>query len=246
MSIVFTNQGASAAPDFSISTDQSNYTGSVWTPPTAGVIAACVATRIANPGNTPTLQGNGISYTQVANLSVDPGASHRLTWFLGDAAGSSAGVPVVDYAGQTQLMCAISFISAEGVDISGGLEAAVVQTSSVSGSSTGGTLSFLAAGHADNRPLAAWFHQANEVTGPDGGWTEADDFSGSGPTRGFETQYKTDGMADNASTWVTSSPFVGLGFELKAEIAAGGQPAVKRMGGVPHVHSNSSQGGRTW
>lgn len=205
-----------------------------------------MANRIANPGNTPTLQGNGVSWVQVATISVDPGASHRLTWFLGDAAGSSAGVPVVDFAGQTQIMCGASFISAEGVDISGGMVAAVVQTSSVSGTSTGGTLAFLAAGHADNLPLAAWFHQANESTSPDGGWTEADDFGGVGPARSFETQYKTDGMADNTSSWVTSSAFIGLGIELKAEIVAGGQPAVKRQGGVPHAYSNSSQGSGVW
>jgi hypothetical protein len=29
-------------------------------------------------------------------------------------------------------------------------------------------------------------------------------------------------------------------------VTAGGQPAVKRMAGVPHAHSNRSQGGSVW
>lgn len=247
MAIVFTNLGASANPDIVDALNSATYSGTSWTPPTTGIIISFVTNRIANPGNVPTMEGNAINWIQLATASNDPGASHRITAFGANAAGAVTGATGVRFAGETQISCDASFFQAEGVDISGGLLAAVVQAPISSGTSTSGTLTFLAAGHADNRAVCAWAHQAQEITSPDGGWVEIDDVSGTGPARGFETQWKDDGVASNTTTWVTSSAFIALGLELKAEVGGEtGQPAVKRMGGVPHAHSNSSQGGRVW
>lgn len=181
-----------------------------------------VGNRIANPGNTPTLDAFGVAWSEIDTVSVDPGAAHRITLFAADAASAVQGLPVVDFAGQTQLMCVATFVQVEGMDISGGLASAFVQTPDGNGSSVTGTVVMAAAGHADNRAIAFFFHQANEATAPGSGWTELDDFAGSGPTRGFQTEYNNTGVADAIATWATSSPFVGLAAEIKATIAGGG------------------------
>jgi hypothetical protein len=218
--ITFANLGVSATPDTKDGADASSYPTASWTPPTSGVIALCVMNRIANPGNVPTVSGNGITWTQVATLSVDPGAAHRITWFLADATGATTGVTTIDFAGETQISCDSMFLHiTANLDISGGLAAAVVQAPNTNGTGTSGTVTFAAAGHADNRAVIGWFHQANEATNPDAAWTGGDDFAGSGPTRGAETQWKSDGVANNTSTWVTSSAYIGLGLELKATVS---------------------------
>ena len=229
--ISFTDQDTPDLTGVAAAADGASYTTPSWTPPTSGIVAVCVANRIANPGNKPTLTGNGMTWTEVATLSDDPGAAHRLTWFLAACIASPATEAVtIDFAAQTQLSCNASFFSVTGVDISGGLAAAVVQAPFTSGTNTTGTITFAAAGHADNRAVCAWFHQANEGTNEDttNGWTEIDDQAGTGPTRGFQTQWLATGVANNTSTWTTSSAYIGLGLELKATVA-GGTVKVQRL-----------------
>lgn len=218
--ITFANLGVSATPDLRQGTDNSSFPTASHTPPTSGVIAAAVFNRIANPGNVPTLSGWGITWTQVATLSVDPGAAHRITWFLADATGATTGAVTADFAGETQLSCDISFIHiTASLDISGGVLAAVVQAPPTNGTGTGGTITFAAAGHADNRPIAAWFHQANEATTEDANWVAADDLAGTGPARDIHTGYDDNGFTNPTVSWATSSAYIGLGLELKAQVA---------------------------
>jgi hypothetical protein len=108
--------------------------------------------------------------------------------------------------------------------LSGGVANAFVQTPNNSGSSaTSGSVTLAAAGNAANRPIAAFLHDADEVTVERTNWTECDDMHGSGPDRAFHTQYRSDAFETTASaSWSTSGDWAGLAAELKASVAGGG------------------------
>mgnify|MGYP001582549698 CR=1 FL=1 len=231
MAIAFANLGASANPDINNSTDASSYVNTSWTPPTSGLILVGVGTRVVAGPNIPTISGNGITWVQIATILFTASTTNdeRITLFGADASGSSAGATSVAFAGQTQLSCTVSFLQATGVDLSGGVAAAFVQKPTGSDiAATSGSIALAAAADAANRPIALWFHFANEVTTPRTNWTEADDLRGSGPLRGVETQYRSDAFETTASaSWVTSSRWGVIAAELKAEVAAAVAPVLR-------------------
>ena len=236
--ISFSNLGSSADPDINSGADASSYStiacspGPCWTPPTSGLIIVFVYSRIANPGNVPTVSGNSLTWTQIDTVVADPGSSHRITLFGANASGSTQGQTTIDFAGQTQLDAMASFFQATGVDLSGGVAAAFVQTPDNNGTGTSGTVTLAAAGNSGNRPIAAFTHQENEVTTPDGAWTEVDDFNGGGPLRGFNTQWDTDGFQNASADWSpTSVPWVGMAAELKMESTGATLDQLMRHGG---------------
>lgn len=225
MAITFTNLGASQTtatnPDIRISTNANSYSNSSWTPPTTGIIIADVVNWIAAVGNVPTGSGNSLTWAQIATVAVDPGTSHRITRFAAIATGSTTGVTTFDFAGQTQLGCVVSFYQAEGVDTTGGIASAFIQNPTNSGTGTSGSVTLAAAGHADNRPIACFSHQTQELATPDGAWTEVDDMSNSGPAIGVETQWDTDGFQNASASWATSSAWIAMASELKATVVSG-------------------------
>lgn len=216
----FSNLGNSGNPDINSSTDAVSYSNSSWTPPTSGLIVAWVYNRIANCGNTPTMSGNGITWVQIDTICVDPGSSHRITLFAADAAeggGADVGATTVDYNSETQLMTQASFSQITGADLGSGVSGAFIQSPDSNGNGTSGSVTLASAADSGNRPIAAFGHQANEVTNPDSAWTETDDSNGSGPTRGFETQWDTDGFQNASATWSTTSDWIGMAAEVKVE-----------------------------
>jgi len=225
MGLTFANLGASSVsavnPDIRVTTDLSSYANTSWTPPTVGVIVAIVFNWLANPGNVPTISGNGITWTQIATGAVDPGQSRRITLFAASAIGSSAGITTVDFAGQTQLGCMVSFFHMPtDVDISGGLVAAFPQVVFNNGTGTSGSVTLAAAGHANNRCISAFNHAVSEATTPDAAWTELDDMNTTGPAMGVETQYKDDSFSTSATaSWTTSADWYGMAAEVKCTVS---------------------------
>jgi len=208
-------------PDINSSTNATSYANSSWTPPTTGLIILFVGNWISSGPNTPTVSGNSLTWVQIATATHDPGTARRTTLFGADATGATPDATTIDFAGQTQLGCNASFFHAEGVDLSGGVTAAFVQTPSNTGVGTSGTVTLAAAGHADNRPIAAWNILLNEAITPDAAWTEVDDQGGTGPTRHFETQWDSDGFQNASASWTTSDDWLGMAAELKATVAGG-------------------------
>lgn len=220
MAITFTNLGSSAAPDFRNGGNATSYTTASWTPPSSGLIILFVFSAVsATTAVEPTVSGNSLTWTKIISVVAEPsGNAQRITLFGANAAGSSAGVTTIDFGTETQLSCTASFIQATGVDLSGGVAAAFVQTPTNSGAgATSGSVTLSAAGSSNNRPVAAFMHAANEASTPRTNWTEADDFNGSGPTEGLETQYRSDAFETTASaTWTSSANWNGLAAEIKA------------------------------
>lgn len=225
MAITFTNLGATANtnPDINTGTDANSYPNSSWTPPSSGLICVFVRNRAATPG-TPTMSGNNITWTEIA--SVTNGVS-KLTLFGADAAGSTTGVTTIDFAGATQIACQASFFVADGVDLTGGVVAAFVPAPPASATSvTTLSITLAAAGHADNRAIAGFFHAQNEATTERANWTELDDLAVGLGGGGLATQYRGDAFETTASaTWASTVNAEGIAAELKA---SGGAPSTSK------------------
>lgn len=216
MAIAFANLGASANPDINNNADQTSYANSSWTPPTDGIIVCDVFGARTGGPDTPTMSGNGLTWVQIGS-PVTFGTSRRITRFAAIASGATTGATTIDFGGQTQTHCSASFYHVTGVDVSGGIAAAFVQTVTNSGSATSGTVTLAAASHADNRPIACFAHVINEVTTPQTNWTELDDLAGGSPVRGMDTQYRDDAFDTAAgASWATSAAWGGIASEIKA------------------------------
>lgn len=171
--------------------------------------------------DTPTVSGNNLTWVQIGS-TLAVGSGRGLSLFAADASGSAAGVTTISFNANTQLGCMASFFHAAGVDLSGGVAAAFVQSPSNSGTGTSGTVTLAPASHNNNRPIAAFLHLANEATVERANWTEADDLSGSGPIRGMNSQWRSDTFETTASaSWATSSSWGGIAAELRAEVGGG-------------------------
>jgi len=213
VAITFSNLGASANPDIASASDLAAYTNSSWAPPSSGLIVACVYNRRTTAAaDLPTMTGNSLTWTQVVtHVPSGDGTSSRMTIFGANASGSTTGTTTVDFGGNTQLGCYTSFVGATGVDLSGGIAAAFIQTPTGQGGSGTATVTLSAAGDANNRPFAYVWHFANELHTPRASWTEADDMSGAGPNIGVMTQYRTDAFETTATaTWTTTTVAWGI------------------------------------
>jgi len=224
MAIAFVNIGASTTPDMNLSTNAAFYDNNTHTPPTTGILACWAKNSIATAGNKPTLSGWNVTWAEIATHVIDTGNADRLTLLAAFASGATGGVVRADFAGQTQLDCRLSFFQITGAKEDGLITAAFRNASTGNGTGTSGSVTLGAAAHANNRPIAAFTHEATEATTP--GWTGLDDLSGVAPVTGFNTQYKDDAFSTSATaSWTTSSDWVGLAVEVIAA-AAGGATAV--------------------
>jgi hypothetical protein len=218
MAIVFTNLGASANPDINSSTDASSYASLSWTPPTAGLLIVAVHSRGNGvPAAQPTLSGNSLTFTQIDSVIR---TNDQLTLFGANLAGATTGITTVDFGGATQLNCEVSFFYATGVDLSGGVAAAFVQSATAgSGVTATGSATLAAASNTQNRPIAFFWHEANETTTPRTNWTAADDMRGSGTVRSVHTEYRSDAFETTASaSWTTASAWRVIAAEIKAAV----------------------------
>jgi len=237
MAITFTNLGASTTtatnPDIRSNVDATSYSNSAWTPST-GLLIAFISTRTANTDATsppvlPTITGNGLTWVNIKDVTYNLASSvnrGRLSlWAANNESGTATnGVTTFDYGSQTQTMCYVSFILANGVDLTGGVAAAFVQSPTNTGASVLSLDVTLAAeSHADNRPIAGFAHSANELTTHRTNWTEADDMTAGSPVSALQTQWRSDAFETTASaSWLTNSAAAGIAAELKALVAGGG------------------------
>ncbi len=220
MAIAFINLGSNSNPDINDNGSASSYAGTSWTPPTAGMIVACVQSRRnVEPPDTPTISGNSVTWVQIGttlNTQSSP-KGNGMSMFGADAALAVAGVTTVDFGGNTQIHCTVSFFHVTGVDLSGGVAAAFVQNPRAIANSTSVSVTLAAASAADNRPIGFFWHKSNETTTPRTNWNELDDMSGTGQNRGIETQERTDAFETTASaSWSTSTNAGVIAAEIKA------------------------------
>jgi hypothetical protein len=215
--ITFDNLGSSANPD--VAGSGTTLSNSSWAPPSSGLIILFVESNIVGTPNTPTVSGNGITWIQIATIQGITNA--RLTLFAADASGSTTGITTADFGGQSQSSSRMAFMHADGVDLSGGVEAAFVQAVPGTGTATSGLITLSAAGGSNNRPVSGWA-VGNAAMTPRADWTEMDELSsGSASIPKLETQQRPDAFETTASvTWDgVSRAWHGIAAELKVGLA---------------------------
>ena len=79
-------------------------------------------------------------------------------------------------------------------------------------------------------------------------WTESADTGFNSPTTGLEAAFRAGGESGTTITWggTTVSAARTVGIEVNAVGIGGGQPAIKRVGGVQYAASPVSRGSRMW
>jgi len=203
-------------------TDASSYSTASWTPTAGDLLLAFVSSTFSGgTPNTPTVSGNGLTWSQAATYAHDTsGTEGRLTLLVAVATSPTAGVTTASFGGQTQLSGQMHIIAVAGADTSGGALAAIVQTvtGAVNASATSGSLTYAALGNTSNGIVSAFWHQANETTTPGTGDTELADTGQAGPSGNMETQYETNATAAGG-TWTTSAGWGALGAEVKALVS---------------------------
>lgn len=222
MAITFSNlgatQGAFVTPDTS-SPAASSFETASWAAPAVDLIIAYVFSGFVGTPNTPTMSGNGITWTSVANVTgfSDGAPTGKITILGANAAGFTTGATTIDFGGQTQSWSDVMFAGATGVDLSGGVAAAFVASASATATGATGTVTLGAPGNSANRPIAIFHCGAGPPISPRADWTELDDSS-----NGRATQYRGDAFETTASATFTSSVWAGLAAEVKAALVGTG------------------------
>ena len=84
-------------------TNAASYATASWTPTTGRLAICSVENEFSGTPNTPTVSGNGLTWSQIATYLCDSsGTQIRITLFAALTAGGSAGAVTADFAGQTQ------------------------------------------------------------------------------------------------------------------------------------------------
>jgi hypothetical protein len=240
VAVTGTNLGSSAAPDFESTTDGSLFANVSWTPPTCDLILLWVFnTRSTDLGSAGAVSGNGLTWTQIQTVGRDAGTiTYRLTLYAADArSGASAGQTTVSFAGDTQTSVIMEFQRVDGVDLSGGVAAAFVQTPTNNNTSTNLAITLSAASDIANRFFAAIGHGTNENHTVEAGWDELDDLGGFTPGHALVSFWDSDSVADltPSASWTTSGAAVGIAIEIKAS------PSVIQTGGGTVTTSDTSR-----
>lgn len=181
----------------------------VWTPSN---------TTNADPPDA-SISGAGITWTSLSSavFTNDSGATRRkLQIFKGVAASPSSGVLTISY-GATAGGCARAILELTGADTTNPIVSGSIVTNNSNTAATSGTVTLNAAANGNNRPIAAFVHNANEGTTPRTNWTEIVDatVSHANPTCGNELQWRSDTFETTASaTWTTSGKWGVLAAEI--------------------------------
>lgn len=182
------------------STDQSSdYVTTSWTPAAVVHFAAVVLTTSGGTPATPTLSGNGMTWTQITNGTFN-GADWRLTTFWGYAASPSAGALTIQTGGTSHTGCLVSIVAATNLNVNN----PVRSSNGASGTGTtytAGTLSDFS-GSANIGFVAT---TVNTTPGTD--YTELDERTMATPAAHLEVEWwasPTDGVVDasgGSSVW---------------------------------------------
>lgn len=129
-------------------TDATTYATSSWTPAADKVHLACFSGRRSTaPMSTPTLAGNGITWTEIVTSSAES-AQAKMTLFRGIAVAPTTGVTTFTLA-ETNLRGCFTFIELSNVDTGTGGADAIVQSDTATGDTVTAVAASLSAFGAD-------------------------------------------------------------------------------------------------
>jgi hypothetical protein len=207
------------------SANASTYVTGSWTPTADRLVLACVENARTGTPTTPTLSGNGLTWTQVATYvcdTVDP--QFRITVFVAKTGATpSAGAVTVAFGGVSQIGGSIIVDELDVAYLSGTDLDAIVQskTGSVDASGTSESISLNSAITSGNASYGLIFLQhANAVT-PGSGHSALGAGNHTGPVAQLVSIFKAAGSQTVDASWGTSAGKGGIAVEVKA--AASGQ-----------------------
>lgn len=217
------------------STNASSYASGAGSPAADRFLLAFVsATGSAIQPTVPTPSGWGLTWSQVGTShNFFSGSNGAGLWVFGAKTSTAPGSGsfTANFGAQAMLGAEAAIIETSGHDLSATVAQLVVQfvKSTIDATGTTDSLALAAAGAAANRPFSYWVHFTDEVTNFQTNWTELHDLGHIGPTRGAESQWRSDAFETTASAdWTTSSSFGAVALEVKAA----GADAPRARGGV--------------
>jgi hypothetical protein len=181
-------------------------------------VHAYISTGSVQPA-TPTVTGNGITYTLVQAQDVDTSGVDRATeWvFRGLATSPSSGAITISFGAVTMTRCAWSVDQSDSdIDLSGvnGAGAIAQKVGATSAGATSLSVSYSPAMRSDSAGYSAWGHQVQEVKTPRTSWTELSDVT-SVTLATMETQFFSGTDTAASASWTTSSRAGGIAIEIK-------------------------------
>jgi hypothetical protein len=214
----------------------STYVTGSWTPTANRLVLACVENARTGTPTTPTLSGNGLTWTQVAtyvNDTVDP--QFRLTVFVAKTGGSpSAGAVTASFGGVSQIGGSIIVDELDAAYLSGTDLDAIVQnkTGSVDTTGTSESITLDSGITSGNASYGAIFTQhANAIT-PGNSHTTLGDGNHTGPVAHLVTIFKAAGSQTVDASWSSAGGGTvgkgGIALEIKA---AGGTTYTQSVSG---------------
>lgn len=196
------------------------------TPTGNDLVIACVAHQVlSGTVATPTLSGNGITWTQVATRT-DTGVLRRITLFRGMVASPTTGAVTIDFGGQSQLRSGWNIVQFSGIDTGGSDGSAAVVQSATNAQSdaspqTGITVTLAAFGSTDNATFGCLRYGAS-ASGAN--LTEGSGFTSLAEvasTSSYASEYKASNDTSVDWTWDSSSTFSqAIAIEIKAAAAS--------------------------
>lgn len=227
--VSFTNLGGTAGntpsnPDFTSNADQTSYSNTSWTPPTSGLIIVFVIGDKASGSGTPTtpsMSGNGITWSGSAINPLDCGGRVGLSVFVANASGSTTGATTVTFGSTNQTLCSFLFMHATNVNFTPSLPATIVQIYATTGSGTSASIGLTGAASIYNRPIAAFYKDSNVLSTPRANWTEMDDLTTVTELHSLETQVRSDAFDTDASaSWTGTLNYGGMACEIRGLLSA--------------------------
>lgn len=220
--------GLTLGASFASTTDATSFTTSVFTTQASQLLVAMygVSNATVEPV-TPTVTGHSATWFLIDSfLSKTLPSTFKFFLYACRPPNSSSGGVNFSHGGVTQTGFIGAAFTLTGTDVENGVVQCFPQVKKsppdVSGVTSGG-VTLDSPGHVNNRPFVHFFHGTQEVTTPAAGWTEIQDLSHTGPSRGGESQWHSSIFDTGVSaSWATASSWGCMAFEVKAQFIAGG------------------------
>jgi hypothetical protein len=233
-------------------TNTNTYAGSSGSPSADALLVAIVSATDDSSHNpdTPTVVNTpwGLTWARDSrgdNLWTTTGTVRRGGWVFYAMTTTAPGADTFDVNFVDAVTgCTAVCVEYTGADLSGGALAALVQCTVGAGSGTTFAPATLnAAGHADNRGLAAYAKNVTSATATidhdsGGGWSELVDLSRSTPSHEYAVHYHGTGFDTTPTATpsdAASKDWGAWGLEIKAAVAAAGSLVVPTARGFHHL-----------
>lgn len=211
----------------SSATNAASYATASQTPVAGDRVLVVVGSALSTgTANTPTITGNGQTWTAIGNVAV---GVNKITMFSALMASPSAGTCTIDFAGQTQQRCIWSFVGFRS-----GLGTITLGTAATnSGTAASASVTVTDPGGGDGVHAGCYKANGSEAFTKDANYTLADETNTGAEIGRQQTQYLINSVSDLTPgwSWTTSVAWAAIGVVL-LEPSAGAPVTSVVVGGA--------------